>query len=116
MSCSIASHSEPRWRSSAASSLSILSPSVSPGSKSFRRKSLPFETLNGSVYFRIASIMAWRAIALSPERSLNCHVANVRTQCQLCAAALVYCLAFRAGLNETPTFPPRRRDNLGLNV
>ena len=88
ISCSSASHSEPRWRSWAASSLSILSPSVSPGSKSLRRKSLPFVTRNGSVYFRIASRMSLRGMDPSsprirrPVSSLNCHAFCSGAWCQ----------------------------------
>src|SRR4029077_13883884 len=87
MSCSIASHSEPRSRSSAASCLSILSPRVSPGSKSLRRKSLPFVTRNGSVYVRMASRTSLRGIdPFLPICRQTDPVGSVRPQCQLSAA------------------------------
>ena len=48
--------------------LSILRPSVSPASKSFSRKSLPFVIRNGSMYLRTWLTISGRGIALPSKR------------------------------------------------
>src|SRR5262245_40747694 len=74
MSCSSASQRVPRSRSSAAAPLSILSPRVSPGSKSFSRKPLPFVTTNGATNVRVCSRISFLGMAspcLSAARTLR---------------------------------------------
>ena len=63
MSCSSASHWVPRASSSAASPLPSWRPQVSPGSKPFRRKPLPFLMRNGSTYFWMRSRISRLATA-----------------------------------------------------
>src|SRR5262245_4392161 len=68
MSCSSASHSVPRVRSSAASPLPSCRPQVSAGSTLFRRKPFPLVMRNGSTYFWMRSRISCLATAQSPFR------------------------------------------------
>src|SRR5215831_15568119 len=87
MSCSSASHSVPRCRSSAASPLPIVKPQVSPGSKSFNLKPLPFVMRNGSTYFSMRLRISFLAMVQTPFRGAQSSVSSAasaksRTVCQ----------------------------------
>src|SRR5215469_18709906 len=67
MSCSSASQSVPRRRSSAASPFSSFRPQVSPGSIFFNSKSLPLAMRNGWVYFWMRSRISCRGMVQLPS-------------------------------------------------
>src|SRR5215469_8457189 len=73
MSCSSASHSVPRVRSSAASPLPSCRPQVSPGSMLSRRKRLPLVMRKGSTYFWMRSRISRLAMVSIPSRQGAAH-------------------------------------------
>src|SRR5262249_8318958 len=104
MLCSSASHSVPRWRSSDASPLLSFRPQVLPGSKSAKRKPLPFVIRNGVMYFSIRSrisrlAMAWSSLVRAASEIFEPFYpgAEITTQAGYLAAALGRVFTNRVG-------------------
>src|SRR5215470_4733037 len=76
----MASQSVPRWRISAASPLSSLRPSVSPGSKSLSLKPLPLVMRNGWTYFWMRSRISFLAMVQFSFRSLYAARLRINTR------------------------------------